>query len=74
MRVKMGANRWLIGVGAGLWVMLGLSGTTGATILPQNLDYEIAWGHLVLARSQVDLTPDGHRLTCLLYTSPSPRD
>ena len=63
MRVKMGPNRWLIGVGAGLWVMLGLSGAARATILPQNLAYEIEWGRLVLARSQVDLTPDGHRLT-----------
>ena len=63
MRVKMGPNHWLIGVGAGLWAMLGLSGATWATILPHKLAYEIEWGHLVLARSQVDLTPDGRRLT-----------
>ena len=31
--------------------------------MPHKLAYEIEWGHLVLARSQVDLTPDGRRLT-----------
>ena len=60
---KMGPSRWVISVGASLWLVLGLSGKTVANVVPHKLAYEIEWGHLVLARSQVDLTPDGRRLT-----------